>query len=107
MHFAEDTASNESTSIDSADVVKRPVPGQLLQLAPTEEIVFRREDGETTGTLTMTNTANCAVAYKVSQLKTKNIRKDYLLKFVFAFYNNYRLRRLLRINIAFVLVPAF
>ena len=40
-------------------------PGQLLLLAPTEEIVFRRDDGETTGLLTMTNTATCAVAYKV------------------------------------------
>lgn len=39
--------------------------GQLLQLSPTEEIVFRREDGETTGLLTMTNTSDGAVAYKV------------------------------------------
>lgn len=40
-------------------------PGQLLQLTPAEEIVFRREDGETTGLLTMTNTSTCNVAYKV------------------------------------------
>ena len=40
--------------------------GQLLQLTPAEEIVFRREDGETTGLLAMTNTATCNVAYKVN-----------------------------------------
>jgi len=64
VHFAEDTASNDSTPIDSTEV-KKPVPGQLLQLSPTEEIVFRREDGETTGLLTMTNTSDGAVAYKI------------------------------------------
>lgn len=40
--------------------------GQLLQLMPVEEIIFRREDGETTGLLTMTNAVDCSVAYKVS-----------------------------------------
>lgn len=39
--------------------------GQYLQLTPGEEIVFRREEGETTGMLVMTNTSNCNVAYKV------------------------------------------
>ena len=39
--------------------------GQYLQLTPAEEIVFRREDGETTGMLVMNNTASCNVAYKV------------------------------------------
>lgn len=43
--------------------------GQYLQLAPAEEIVFRREDGETTGMLVMNNTANCNVAYKVLTLE--------------------------------------
>ena len=39
--------------------------GQLLQLTPTDEIIFRREDGETTGLLTMSNAVDCSVAYKV------------------------------------------
>ncbi|KAK4004350.1 motile sperm domain-containing protein 2 [Daphnia magna] len=65
VHFAEGTTSNETTSTDSSESVKKPVPGQYLQLAPAEEIVFRREDGETTGTLVMNNAANCNVAYKI------------------------------------------
>ena len=66
VHFAEDTASNDTASIENGDgLSKKPYPGQLLQLSPTEEIVFRREDGETTGLLTMNNSANSNVAYKV------------------------------------------
>jgi len=63
--FAEGTTSNDSTPVESSDNVKKLFPGQLLQLTPAEEIVFRREDGETTGLLTMTNTASCNVAYKI------------------------------------------
>jgi len=34
-------------------------------LHPAEEIIFRHEEGETTGMLTVTNTSDCKVAYKV------------------------------------------
>jgi hypothetical protein len=47
--------------------------GQYLQLTPAEEIVFRREDGETTGMLVMNNTACCNVAYKVFVLLENKI----------------------------------
>ena len=40
--------------------------GQYLQLSPAEEIVFKREDGETTGHLLMTNVSNAIIAYKVN-----------------------------------------
>ena len=30
VHFAEDTASNDSGSIESADLVKKPLPGKLI-----------------------------------------------------------------------------
>jgi len=63
--FAEGTTSNDSSPVESTDPIKKLYPGQLLQLTPAEEIVFRREDGETTGLLTMTNTATCNVAYKI------------------------------------------
>jgi len=65
VHFAEGTTSNDSSPVESTDSVKKLFPGQLLQLTPAEEIVFRREDGETTGLLTMTNTSTCNVAYKI------------------------------------------
>ncbi|EFX68040.1 motile sperm domain-containing protein 2-like [Daphnia pulex] len=65
VHFAEGTTSSETSSVDSTETVKKPVPGQYLQLTPAEEIVFRREDGETTGMLVMNNTAGCNVAYKI------------------------------------------
>jgi len=65
VHFAEGTTSNDSSPVESTESIKKLFPGQLLQLTPAEEIVFRREDGETTGLLAMTNTATCNVAYKI------------------------------------------
>lgn len=67
VHFAEDT-SNDSASHENGDVLAKKITipaGQLLLLNPAEEIVFRRDDGETTGLLTMTNSVNSNVAYKI------------------------------------------
>lgn len=46
-------------------IIKDETTGQYLQLSPGEEIIFKREEGETTGMLVMTNLSNCNVAYKV------------------------------------------
>ena len=68
--------------------------------------MFRREDGETTGLLTMTNTATCNVAYKVNKVPPTAphagaIRSDIILLLVC--FCRLKLRR--RISIVFDRVP--
>ena len=44
--------------------------GKLLQLTPSEDIVFRFEHGETIGSITLTNIADSNITYKAEYFHT-------------------------------------
>jgi len=80
----------------------------LLLLNPAEEIVFRRDDGETTGLLTMTNSVNLNVAYKVCSKTTDWMILEALFdelktqEFIVLFNQFYRLKLHPQTSTAFV-----